>query len=273
MFLRKTVFVVFILIIVIIIVSLLVPAKMKVSRSVIVKTPVKQVFQKVHHLPNWESWSPWYELDPEMELSYWNIVQGEGAGYCWVSEQVTVGKGCISIIESYQDQSIKTFLDLTTEGKGTVDGVWLFESFMNQTENDSLEEGVLVTWTLEKDISTPFVIGKYQSFFWEDRMGTYLEKGLLNLKQISEREWLNVESGIQLVDLLPQNILSIVDTCEMDDIGDKLRELFTELSIFMSLKEVESRGQPLTIYHIWEPENEVTVIEAAIPVFFRYNKC
>ncbi|HSI89708.1 MAG TPA: hypothetical protein VK927_01265, partial [Adhaeribacter sp.] len=81
-----------------IVVSFFLPGKVHVERSLIIKAGAEPVYQQVNTLKNWEKWSPWHEMDPNMQLSYQGPEAGEGAGYSWVSQEV--GNGSLTIAAS-----------------------------------------------------------------------------------------------------------------------------------------------------------------------------
>ena len=66
-------------------------------KSAIIDAPAKVVFAQINDLYNWEKWSKWHQIDPEMQLNYINHGVGEGAGYSWESNNRKAGSGQLLI--------------------------------------------------------------------------------------------------------------------------------------------------------------------------------
>lgn len=136
--------------------------------------PAEVVYQQVNELKNWPTWMPWVERDPNMQFSYTEISSGEGAHYAWTSEADDVGNGALTIVESNAPSSIKTKIEF--DGQSPAYGFWNFEAG---------EDGTKVTWGMEGDMGwTP--IGKIFGLMIDGMVGPDFEKGLNNLKNISE---------------------------------------------------------------------------------------
>ena len=54
------------------------PAEMRVSRSATIAAAPAVVFAQVNDFRNWRGWSPWEELDPNLQRSYEGAAAGEG---------------------------------------------------------------------------------------------------------------------------------------------------------------------------------------------------
>jgi effector-binding domain-containing protein len=168
-------------------------------------------------------------------------------------------------ITNVSHNSITTLHDHTITGGGRIEGEWIFEPVEKDVEDEEPAPEVYVSWKRSKDMTYLPVIGKLMGWRAKKRMAKTMEASLLRLKALSEA--LEEEKApFVLVDLPMQRVLSIVDSCAIDNIGDKLRELYTELNVFVSLSNLEYGGQPITIYHDWRPDENFTVLEAAIPL-------
>ena len=54
-------------------------AEYDVSRTVEINAPVKYPYKLANDLTEWESWSPWYEMDTAMQVTYGEKPEGAGA--------------------------------------------------------------------------------------------------------------------------------------------------------------------------------------------------
>jgi hypothetical protein len=153
------------------------PDYFRVERTVNIQAPAEKIFPYVNTHKKWTEWSPWEQLDPNMERTYSGPDSGVGAKYAWRGNK-NIGEGSTTITESVPDSKIVSSLDFIKpmEGHNTVE-------FTFQPREDSTD----VTWAMHGP--QPFV-GKIMSVFMNcDKMiGEAFENGLHNLKNIAEAQ-------------------------------------------------------------------------------------
>lgn len=149
-------------------VAMFLPSEVQVERSLVIPASSEVVFNQVNDLKQWEKWSPWHQMDPEMTMTFANINAGEGASYSWESEKV--GSGSLIITESRPPQYIATEMDFIDQGTAT--SYYRFET---------IKEGTKVTWGFETDMGNG-PVGKYMGLMMDSMIGSDFEKGLQNLK-------------------------------------------------------------------------------------------
>ena len=59
------------------------PSAFSVSRSGAIAAPVSKVFPHVNDFHNWEAWSPWAKIDPNLNVEFEGPTSGKGAIYRW----------------------------------------------------------------------------------------------------------------------------------------------------------------------------------------------
>jgi len=151
------------------------PATFSVSRSAVIAAPPAVVFAQVNDFRNWEAWSPWAKLDPNSSVTFEGPESGAGAIMKW-SGNNEVGEGRQQIVESVAGELVRIRLDFVRPFVSTSDTIFRFEPS---------GAGVLVTWTMSGENN---FIGKAVSLVMdcEKMIGPQFEKGLANLKQVSE---------------------------------------------------------------------------------------
>lgn len=149
-------------------IAFLLPSEVEVERSLVIPATSEVVFEQVNNLHNWQNWSPWHQMDPNMQITYEGPLQGEGASYSWKSEKV--GNGKLIIISSLPNEYIATSMDFMEQGKANA--YYRFQP---------AEEGTQVTWTFETDMGNG-PIAKYFGLMMDNMVGSDFEKGLNNLK-------------------------------------------------------------------------------------------
>ncbi|MBI1767092.1 MAG: SRPBCC family protein [Bacteroidetes bacterium] len=161
------------------IVSAFLSPKSHLERSIVVNAPASAVFEQINAFKNFNTWSPFAELDPNMKITYEGPESGVGAKMNWAGNS-DAGEGSQWIIESVQDKHIKIGLQF-----GGYDGTYSGEFNLEPAEG-----GTKVTWTYDGDVSNAgmlsSVMGKFMGMFMDGMLGPMYEKGLGKLKSISE---------------------------------------------------------------------------------------
>jgi len=163
--LKKILGILLLLIIVALVAALFLPKDIHVERTATIDAPPAAVFNQVNQLKNWEKWSPWFKMDPDMVVSYNGNSAGKGASYSW--EGPETGTGTLTITDSKPFNSISTALDFGDQGTGY--GSWSFVDKGNQTE---------VTWGMDTNIPWPFNL---MGLRMDASLGPQFEEGLANL--------------------------------------------------------------------------------------------
>lgn len=151
------------------------PAKFSVVRSANISAPEALVFSEVNDLHQWNAWSPWAKLDPEMKQTHEGASAGTGAIYSWKGNR-EVGEGRMTITESRPNDLIRIKLEFLKPFAATNTTEFTFKPDAGQTA---------VTWSMAGEKS--FISKAVCLFMSMDKMvGGDFEKGLAALKSVSE---------------------------------------------------------------------------------------
>ncbi len=155
-----------------VVVTFFLPSKVALERSKVIAAPSEILFEQVNDLRNWNSWSPWHQMDPDMDISYSseNPV-GEGAWYSWTGSDA-VGSGKMTIVESQPHQFIRTemlFMDAEDPA---------YSNF----RFDRVESGTNVTWSFDAEMSG---MGKWFGLMMGVFIGPSYEQGLEQLDSVA----------------------------------------------------------------------------------------
>ncbi len=148
------------------------PSEMRVSRSMTIAAPPDAVFAQVNDFRNWQAWSPWEGLDPNLQRSYEGAESGEGAVYHWAGN-AEVGEGRMTIEESRAHERIRIRLEFLKPFVATNVAEFTFIPQRDGTE---------VTWSMtgEKNF---FCKGMCLFMDMEEMIGGEFDKGLAQLAQ------------------------------------------------------------------------------------------
>ena len=151
------------------------PSDMRVARSATIDAPPDAVFAQVNDFHNWQAWSPWEKLDPNLQRAYSGAESGEGAAYHWTGN-AEVGEGQMTIEESRPGELIHIKLEFLKPFAATNAAEFTFAPHGDSTE---------VTWTMTGEKN--FVCKGMCLFMDMDAMiGADFEKGLAQLKDVVE---------------------------------------------------------------------------------------
>jgi uncharacterized protein YndB with AHSA1/START domain len=154
-------------------VSLALPSKFRVERSVAIAAPPPKVYLLIAAPAQWKRWSVWNQRDPAMQIEYGGPSAGAGARWSWRSE--TEGNGAMEFTEAEPDRRLRYRLSFPDFG-------------MESTGELRLEPqggGVRVTWSNEGEMGAN-PVNRWFGLFMDRLVGPDFEAGLENLKKLAE---------------------------------------------------------------------------------------
>ena len=152
------------------------PSDFRVERSITINAAPEKVFPLINNLRQWEWWSPWEKVDPQLKRSYSGALEGQGAIYGWSGNR-DIGTGRMEIVQSTPPSRIVLQLQFIEpmEARNTVEFVLAGEGGTTQ-----------VTQAMYGP--RPFMSKLVGLVFDMDKMvGDKYEEGLANLKQLAEK--------------------------------------------------------------------------------------
>ena len=165
-----------VVVIVILIVAAMKPPTYHVERTTTIAAGPDKIHPLVDDFHNWQQWSPWANLDPNMKVSYSGSPSGPGAVYEWEGNS-KVGKGRMEVLAS-QPGETSIQLDFLKPFESHTKSNFIFEPQGSATR---------VTWTL--DGPNTFMSRLMSVFTSMDKMvGKDFENGLGKLKTTAESD-------------------------------------------------------------------------------------
>jgi len=146
-----------------------------VERSTAIKASAESVYARIADFHKWPAWSPWEDLDPDLEQTYSGSDAGTGAIYEWSGNR-KAGQGRMEITDATQPSSVEIALDFLKPFKS---------SSVTTFELAESEETTTVVWSLTGPNTLMLkVMGIFKSM--DKMIGPDFEKGLASLKAASE---------------------------------------------------------------------------------------
>ncbi len=262
---KKVVVFILVLIIVlgvgILIAGMILPNKVTVSRSLLVKASKEEVFEQIVQFRNWPKWSPFHAIDTTMKITYDGVDGMNGSSYTWDSKNDDAGMGTM-FNRGVSGTTMDYHIDFERPFKSTADGKLIVKDTLGQ---------VKITWTFAT--ITPFPFNAMQLFPFmnlEKMVGGSFDEGLAKLKIITEANHVD-EPKIAIRELsLPAHIYEgIRKTVAWNDIGRFFGESYAELGKGMGDKIV---GPGAGLFFSWDTVSKSSDLVAAFPVADSTNK-
>jgi uncharacterized protein YndB with AHSA1/START domain len=146
-----------------------------VERSTIVRADADRVYQQIVDFHRWPAWSPWEDVDPNMQRSYAGPAEGVGSVYEWSgNRKAGAGRMEITGAEPLSRVVIDLRFHKPFKSQSTI-------TFTLTAEGDSTR----VTWTMTGTRTLGLrVMGVFTSM--DKLVGGDFEKGLTRLRTVSE---------------------------------------------------------------------------------------
>ena len=152
------------------------PNSFSIERSTLVKARPDAVFPLIQDFRQWQHWSPWEGIDPNLRRTYTGPAQGKGAVYAYQGNN-KVGAGRMEILEAAAPSRVLIQLDFIKPFKA------------NNTAEFTLApsaEGTKVNWAMFGP--QPFIVKTMSLFFNMEKMvGPDFERGLAKMKTLAEQ--------------------------------------------------------------------------------------
>jgi hypothetical protein len=149
--------------------------RFEVTRSATIDADAATIHGLINDFHEWTTWSPWEDVDPDLQRTYTGPDAGVGASYAWSGNR-KAGQGSMTITSSTPER-IGVQLSFLKPWKATNEVAFTLTPTGSGTE---------VTWTMTgESTGIAALFGKIVSM---DRMvGGDFEKGLARLKATAEQ--------------------------------------------------------------------------------------
>jgi hypothetical protein len=146
-----------------------------VERRAVIDAPAAELHGHIDDFHRWTAWSPWEDVDPDLQRTYAGPDRGVGARYAWTGNR-KAGAGSMEIVAS-SPEAIDVAL-----------------AFLKPIRSESTlrfglvpaGSGTEVVWRMEG--RTSGVMGVVSRFMNFDKLvGPDFEKGLARLKAVAEQ--------------------------------------------------------------------------------------
>lgn len=230
------------------------PNSYDVYRTRIIQAPTELLFNNINDFKNWESWSPWIEKDPSINISYPAKTNGTGGSYTWTSDE---GNGKMETLLSTPFDSINMEMKFDDFPPSNV--YWKF---------DKVEGGTEVTWGMKAN-SLPFMLKLFAAISggMDNMIGPDYERGLEKLDSVIVNSMKKYEITVNgLTEYGGGFYLYKTTNATSQNISQTMGQQYVSIGAFMAQNGIAFAGMPLTVYHEMNTENNTVIMSNGIPV-------
>lgn len=151
------------------------PSTYTVERTTVIQAHAPDIYPHVADFHRWTEWSPWEDVDPDLQRSYSGAESGPGAVYSWSGNR-KAGQGRMEITGTDEPNRVTVALQFLKPFKSSSETTFLLEP-------DG--PGTRVTWRMvgPSSLATK-VMGLFTSM--DTLIGPDFEKGLARLRGVVE---------------------------------------------------------------------------------------
>ena len=234
-------------------ISLFLPSAVHIERSRTIGQGPEIAFNLVNRLSEWEKWSPWHRMDPQMKIVYSGLAEGKGASYTWTSKHDKVGNGKQTIVDSKPFEYVLMDMEFMEGGPARCG------FYFQKTEG-----GTEVKWTMDSDAGWNLP-ARYFGLLADYFVGPHFEEGLSNLaseaKKVSDRGY---SMSFESTTLPRMKIIAMRYSCREAEIGKSLGLLYGSLMETMGNSGLQMAGPPMAMYDA--PSGDIFRFAAGLPV-------
>jgi effector-binding domain-containing protein len=227
-----------------------------IERSIEIDAPKDLVYDQVQHFKNFETWSPWAALDPNMKISIEGMDGAVGVVYKWAgNDDVGVGQQTITALAA---DRIDIKVEFTEPFESTSPSYFVFE------ENDKKTK---VTWAFDMHVAFPWN-GLAIFTDMDAGVGKDYAKGLENLKQVCEAIAHKKYRGYEVAtEEIPEKYyVGIRKTVAFPDMPSFFGATFAKAMEQVQKSAAEMAGAPAGLFWSYDEQAGTSYMAAAIPV-------
>jgi effector-binding domain-containing protein len=240
----------------IIILGIVEPKDISVSRSTVIAAPKDVVWEQIVKFKNWPHWSPWYQMDTNVQMTYTGEDGQPGSAYHWLGDNKKTGEGTMKntgVKDGEMDWAITFIKPFSAEASGAF------------KLSDTTGGAVKVTWSFNEHFTFP--MNAMNAFVDMDKMlGGDFTRGLENLKKYCETQAASMpQVQIQELDFAAHTyagIRKVVGT-NMDAVTKFYMENMPNVGKGLGAKII---GAPVGLMWTWDTISHTSDMAAAIPV-------
>jgi effector-binding domain-containing protein/type III secretory pathway component EscS len=260
-FMNKTITIILgiivVFVIVFVIAAFLGPQGFKMERSIVINAPRETIYKNISDYRNWIKWSPWAHLDSNAKYDYYGTQRQIGAGYRWKGN-ADAGEGDMHTVAMDQNSNLLSKLTFLKP--------LAIEAMTSFTLTDTGTGATKLTWGFSQEFGffhRPMML----VLNMEKVLGPDYEKGLANLKSLSERMAADQPAyKVREIDWAAHTYVADRAMIDMEDLGKIFMDKMPKVFAYVQKNKLQMDGAPSGLYFTWDVPAGKTDMAVAIPV-------
>jgi hypothetical protein len=238
------------------------PDHAHIERSVVVSSPVRQVYDVISGFHTYPSWNALRAYDPKVQLNFKGADFGPGAEVDWTSADDRIGSGSLVVAQDPAPQQDK-------EVTWTVINNWKGENKRFTIDIEPSENRKTAKVRMGYDVDYGWdLLARYSGLYLEGNQATQITYQLTALQNMLAT-FPNVDykdQQIEVKDVTAQPIIFMSTTAKrtLDDVADATDKAMAQLNATLKKDKINAAGSRITITTNWGDENYD--FDVALPV-------
>ena len=231
------------------------PNKFSFSRSRVINAPASVLFNKVNDFKNWPEFSPWIELEPNLNINYGSKTLGTGASCSW--EGKILGEGSMKTLAANENQFISQYISILKPYESESEIHWDFET---------ADGGTKVTWSMSGE--QDFISKMYTTFTGsiEKQNAPDFERGLFKLDSTVTADMKKYSITVHgETDHGGGFYLYNSTSCKINELESKIAEMMPKVEDYANKNNIATAGAPFVNYIVWDEQNNAVIFSACVP--------
>lgn len=231
------------------------PNTFTVERTRTIKAPSSVIYNNVIDFKNWESWSSWVEMDPDLKITYPEQTKGVGGSYTWEDKD---GVGVMKTIHANEPKSIEQTMQFADFPASDVS--WTFKPNGHGATD--------VTWKISgKDLPFGFKAFAIIMGGMEKQIGPHYERSLEKLDSVVVKSMSEYTVKVDGITEYGGGFYMFKTTsATSSNISNTMAKQYAEIMNYMGEHNIPQSGMPFTIYNEMSIGNGNVIMSNAIPV-------
>ena len=236
-----------------VILGIALPNHAHIERSVVVSSPVRQVYDAISGFRTYPSWNALRAYDPRVQLSFKGSESGPGAEVDFTSSDQRVGNGSLVVAADpapQQDKQVTWTLNNNWKGENKKLTIAIEPSANGKTAKVTMGYDVDYGWDL---------VARYSGLYLEGDPATQITYQLSALQNMLAT-FPNVDykdQPVEVKDVTAKPIIYMTTTAKrtLDDVADATDKAVTALQAVIKKEKLTVTGPRITITDNWGDEN------------------
>ena len=223
-----------------------------IEQSLEIKATPDRVFGLINRPENWTEWYTPLQDTSGVKIRFIGKSAGKGAGMKWISGDPENSEGIMNIRNSKNNRNVTAVVTINDKRSAVmsfrikpvgIDASMLTITSRLQFRQDSIWHKLRLMFDRSDEL----------------KLIDYLEK----IDHIAIGK--TGEIDVHLLQIESFSYISIMDSCSLEDVAQRINSLYNELLVFGARSGIDVAVRPIAIYHRLEEKN--TVFELGIPVY------